>query len=99
PPLCVTLFPYTTLFRSSSFPDGTSNTMVVAERIQDCFSTSLVAAGLHYYTTWADPWTASWFAGGNVGAVGRILPPTPAGVYTPADRKSTRLNSSHLGIS
>jgi prepilin-type N-terminal cleavage/methylation domain-containing protein len=64
-----------------TFADGTSNTMVVSERIQDCFSTTLTAAGAHYYTTWADPWTASWFAGGNVGGVGAISAPNAAGTY------------------
>jgi prepilin-type N-terminal cleavage/methylation domain-containing protein/prepilin-type processing-associated H-X9-DG protein len=64
-----------------SFQDGTSNTIMVSERIQDCFTTTLNAAGAHYYTTWADPWTASWFAGANVGGVGAISPPSAAGVY------------------
>jgi hypothetical protein len=31
-----------------TFVDGTSNTMICAERIQNCFSTSLNAAGLNY---------------------------------------------------
>jgi prepilin-type N-terminal cleavage/methylation domain-containing protein/prepilin-type processing-associated H-X9-DG protein len=66
---------------ASSFHDGTSNTMIVAERIQDCFSTTINPAGAHYYTTWADPWTASWFAGGTTGGVGAIRPPNAAGVY------------------
>ncbi len=69
---------------ASTFPDGTSNTLMIAERIQNCFSNSLVAAGASYATTWADPWTATFFAGGTVGSVGRINWPTPAGVYTPA---------------
>lgn len=68
---------------SSSFQDGTSNTIMVAERIQDCFSTTLSAAGAHYYTTWADPWTAYWFAGGTLGGVGSGFQPTAAGVYRP----------------
>jgi prepilin-type processing-associated H-X9-DG protein len=55
--------------------------MIVSERIEDCFSTSLVPTGLHYYTTWADAWTASWFAGANVGAVGAIKAPDVAGNY------------------
>src|SRR5262249_20771462 len=47
-----------------------------------CFTTTITAAGAHYYTTWADPWTAVWFAGGTTGGVGAIRPPTAAGVYT-----------------
>jgi type II secretory pathway pseudopilin PulG len=64
-----------------SFQDGTSNTILVSERIQDCFSTTLTAAGAHYYTTWADPWTAYWFAGGTLGGVGSGFFPNAAGVY------------------
>ena len=33
----------------NSFVDGTSNTVMISERIQDCFSTSITAAGIHYY--------------------------------------------------
>ena len=65
----------------ASFQDGTSNTIMVSERIQDCMSTTLTAAGAHYYTTWADPWTAYWFAGGTLGGVGSGFQPTAAGVY------------------
>jgi prepilin-type N-terminal cleavage/methylation domain-containing protein/prepilin-type processing-associated H-X9-DG protein len=64
-----------------SFQDGTSNTMMISERIQDCFSTTLTAAGAHYYTTWADPWTAYWFAGGTLGGVGSGFQPNAQGVY------------------
>jgi prepilin-type N-terminal cleavage/methylation domain-containing protein/prepilin-type processing-associated H-X9-DG protein len=64
-----------------TFGDGTANTMVVSERIQDCFSTTLNPAGAHYYTTWADPWTSCWFAGGTLGGVGPIGAPNAAGVY------------------
>src|SRR5439155_12714253 len=64
-----------------SFPDGTSNTIMISERIQDYFSTTLNAAGLHYYTTWADPWTAYWFAGGTLGGVGSGFQPNVQGVY------------------
>jgi prepilin-type N-terminal cleavage/methylation domain-containing protein/prepilin-type processing-associated H-X9-DG protein len=65
----------------SSFTDGTSNTIMISERIQDCFSTTLTAAGAHYYTTWADPWTAYWFAGGTLGGVGSGFQPNTQGVY------------------
>jgi prepilin-type processing-associated H-X9-DG protein len=64
-----------------SFQDGTSNTIMISERIQDCFSTTLTAAGAHYYTTWADPWTAYWFAGGTLGGVGSGFQPNAQGVY------------------
>jgi prepilin-type N-terminal cleavage/methylation domain-containing protein/prepilin-type processing-associated H-X9-DG protein len=66
---------------SASFQDGTSNTIMISERIQDCFSTTLSPGGVHYYTTWADPWTAYWFAGGTLGAVGSGFQPNSQGVY------------------
>src|SRR5207244_10458475 len=65
----------------SSFTDGTSNTIMISERIQDCFSTTLTAAGAHYYTTWADPSTAYWFAGVTLGNVGSGFQPNAQGVY------------------
>ncbi len=65
----------------SSFADGTSNTIMISERIQDCFSTTLTPTGAHYYTTWADPWTAYWFAGGNLGGVGSGFQPNAQGIY------------------
>jgi prepilin-type N-terminal cleavage/methylation domain-containing protein/prepilin-type processing-associated H-X9-DG protein len=73
-----------------SFIDGTSNTMIVAERIQTCTTTALVTAGGTYYTTWADPYTAGWFSGGaanntTLGAIGAITaigPPSTVGVYS-----------------
>jgi prepilin-type N-terminal cleavage/methylation domain-containing protein/prepilin-type processing-associated H-X9-DG protein len=64
-----------------SFSDGTSNTIMISERIQDCFSTTLTAAGAHYYTTWADAWTAYWFAGGTLGGVGSGYQPNAQGAY------------------
>jgi prepilin-type N-terminal cleavage/methylation domain-containing protein len=78
---------------SRTFQDGTSNTLLVSERIQDCFSTSVVSTGIHYYTTWADPWTSCWFAGGTVGAVGAIRPPNAAGVYPAVPSPSTSVPS------
>jgi prepilin-type N-terminal cleavage/methylation domain-containing protein/prepilin-type processing-associated H-X9-DG protein len=65
----------------ASFQDGTSNTIMISERIQDCFSTTLTANGAHYYTTWADPWTAYWFAGGTLGGVGSGFQPNAQGIY------------------
>src|SRR5436853_3339255 len=60
-----TLFPYTTLFRSSTRDEGDDRRIRTSPR----------------------PW-------GAPGRSGSALPVTAAG-----DRKSTRLNSSHLGIS
>jgi prepilin-type N-terminal cleavage/methylation domain-containing protein/prepilin-type processing-associated H-X9-DG protein len=74
---------------TASFQDGTSNTIMVSERVQDCFSTTLAAAGAHYYTTWADPWTAYWFAGGTLGGVGSGFQPNAAGVYKSNPSPST----------
>lgn len=64
-----------------SFQDGMSNTIMISERIQDCLSTTVNPAGAHYYTTWADPWTAYWFAGGTLGGVGSGFQPNASGVY------------------
>src|SRR5262245_2438592 len=79
----------------SSFQDGTSNTIMISERIQDCFSTTLTPAGVHYYTTWADTWTAYWFAGGTLGNVGSGFQPNAQGVYkTNPDTTSTPRSDS-----
>src|SRR5262249_55478147 len=64
---------------ASPSQDGTSNTIMISERIQDCFSRPLNPAGVHYYTTWADPWTAYWFAGGTLGGVGSGFQPNAQG--------------------
>jgi prepilin-type processing-associated H-X9-DG protein len=74
---------------SASFQDGTSNTIMISERIQDCFSKTLTANGAHYYTTWADPWTAYWFAGGTLGGVGSGFQPNAQGVYRPNPQPTT----------
>ncbi|HKB05643.1 MAG TPA: DUF1559 domain-containing protein [Gemmataceae bacterium] len=74
---------------NASFQDGTSGTMMIAERIQSCFSTTLTAAGATYYTTWADPWTAYWFAGGTLGGVGSGFQPNAQGVYRPNPQPTT----------
>jgi prepilin-type N-terminal cleavage/methylation domain-containing protein/prepilin-type processing-associated H-X9-DG protein len=73
----------------TSFTDGTSNTIMISERVQDCFSTTLNAAGAHYYTTWADPWTSYWFAGGTLGGVGSGFLPNAQGVYRSNPAPST----------
>ncbi len=82
-----------------SFLDGTSNTMIISERIQDCFSTTLNVAGAHYFTTWADPWTSSWFAGGTVGGVGAITAPSAGGTYpvTPSPKATVPTSASSSG--
>jgi prepilin-type N-terminal cleavage/methylation domain-containing protein len=83
----------------SSFQDGTSNTIMIAERVQDCFSTTLTTGGAHYYTTWADPWTAYWFAGGTVGGVGSGFQPNAQGVYksNPAPSATPPTSTSTTG--
>jgi prepilin-type processing-associated H-X9-DG protein len=73
----------------ASFQDGTSNTIMISERIQDCFSTTLTAGGAHYYTTWADPWTSYWFAGGTLGGVGSGFQPNAQGLYKPNPSPAT----------
>src|SRR5256885_12719352 len=82
-----TLFPYTTLFRSRENRGtalGTHNVPTAAEKIGD-FSGSLTGP-LPYV-----PGTCSTDADGN------IIRSTCTNF--PGDRKSTRLNSSHLVIS
>jgi prepilin-type N-terminal cleavage/methylation domain-containing protein len=45
----------------SSMPDGTSNTILMAHKLQYCDTTASLGAGNLYYTDWAaDPWNA-WF--------------------------------------
>src|SRR5688500_20348678 len=76
PPPRSTLFPYTTLFRSSWLGR-------VPERL---------AAASHWQVT-ANP--AMWFVGLHETLAGTTILDLPG----PPDRKSTRLNSSHLVIS
>src|SRR5262245_38192623 len=89
-----TLFPYTTLFRSS---DGVPQTGRDHARghdlLRDCERTRAGSLGLDQ----------SLLRGCQPHAVGRRLGRRPNGSLLPGerdrDRKSTRLNSSHLGIS
>jgi prepilin-type N-terminal cleavage/methylation domain-containing protein len=70
-----------------SFIDGTSQTIMCSERIQNCYSTAQVTTGATYYTSWADPWSSAWFAGGSVGAASAtasfsaIAVPSVTGTY------------------
>src|SRR3712207_7368246 len=70
-----TLFPYTTLFRSSAAPDAT-----LMQRLSELSIPTLALNG----------------AGANVKLERPLVVKDPAGA---ADRKSTRLNSSHANIS
>src|SRR5436853_3758719 len=84
-----TLFPYTTLFRSSSFPQqrlgktipaaGTNLIEVSHARIEFAMANGRASTVLHY--------------------IRRLVAAPHAGARSDGDRKSTRLNSSHLGIS
>src|SRR5262245_63927976 len=88
-PHCVTLFPYTTLFRSESAitveirktGDETylAQVITLVRQAQESRSRSQDLANR----------AAVWLTGAALGS----------GAVTLADRKSTRLNSSHLGIS
>src|SRR5207249_8185854 len=82
-----TLFPYTTLFRS--FAD---NAGVV--RFDDDFDVCFKVE-THNHPSAIDP-----YGGANTGLGGVIRDPMGTGLGAkPIDRKSTRLNSSHVSIS
>src|SRR5688500_19447768 len=80
-----TLFPYTTLFRSPVEP-------LIAGSVYRASATVAGAGGVRLRRTWSfrtagsAPWVTE-------------PPPPPAAALTGRDRKSTRLNSSHLVIS
>src|SRR2546430_11523491 len=79
-----TLFPYTTLFRSSTLWSGDIHPTYPEMKLQ---IRGMLAAGLSGFPYWAHD------AGGFSG------PPSDAMYRQRADRKSTRLNSSHSQIS
>ncbi len=82
----------------STFQDGTSNTIMISERVQDCFTT-LNGQRSHFYTTWADPISANWFTGGTLGDFSTVYhsfpnsqgvyPPNPAPVATHLESRTT----------
>src|SRR5690242_21410324 len=84
PPKNSTLFPYTTLFRSWAGFFGVTGLL-------------LLALGLHTTVTW--PFGGKGFEYANIAfgqpaaGFGALL------VFAAVDRKSTRLNSSHMSIS
>src|SRR5256885_11070277 len=83
-----TLFPYTTLFRS----------LVDASRYAE--GERLIHATRPLYTRWADSLhllKLEWIAGRIAAGQGDAARATA--IYSSLDRKSTRLNSSHLVIS
>src|ERR1035438_6763549 len=96
-----TLFPYTTLFRSDILAGHATHARTELQRIKHF--------GL--FSTWPSPCNGPApdrrTTNGNV-VDGRLLEHVRPGSHVPgiwcgnqrrADRKSTRLNSSHLGIS
>src|SRR5690349_10842976 len=88
-----TLFPYTTLFRSRSREAGRSR---AAARTWACSAWPAAARS----SAWRARAAAS--AGRTAGratAAGTAAPSDPAARHAPVDRKSTRLNSSHVEIS
>src|SRR5262245_65227683 len=92
PPLASTLFPYTTLFRSWGFPMGKHRT------IKDSPSSSDEAAVLPTPASEPDAVVTPKMALAGVDPSKVEMPKTDT-VNASRDRKSTRLNSSHLGIS
>src|SRR3712207_8009081 len=85
-----TLFPYTTLFRSFGVRAQTRVFAVPGARSAD-LARQVQAAKL-----W-QPDVAVIVVGAN--DLTRLVPPDRAGAQLGADRKSTRLNSSHANIS
>src|SRR5258705_3422491 len=81
-----TLFPYTTLFRSNGTGISSSTAAAIAAA-----SGRPTAIG---YGEASDVLTGNQFAGQTVDGTSVLL-----GELNSRDRKSTRLNSSHLGIS
>src|SRR3712207_8564264 len=79
-----TLFPYTTLFRSVGFAEGT-----VEEEVGASFARYGVGAAPAVYEVVARP---------AYHVIGAVAAHDPVVAWT-ADRKSTRLNSSHANIS
>src|SRR5437899_7469781 len=92
PPPISTLFPYTTLFRSSgnSVGEGTNNLKENAEKAIKLFGRGYIPP--------SRPVSPSLIAQPGFKKVDLVWG-KEAGPIDPTDRKSTRLNSSHLGIS
>src|SRR5947199_4235740 len=85
PPPTSPLFPYTTLFRSqeAGAEEGTGIGLVVAKRLAELMGGAIGADSS------VGAGSTFWFELAAVAAPG----------FAAGDRKSTRLNSSHLGIS
>src|SRR3712207_6924447 len=82
-----TLFPYTTLFRSSRLDDETANRL-------------LEMATANLQRDYPVHWTRHITSPGTSSRTARCTPCSPGRTTgTRADRKSTRLNSSHANIS
>src|SRR5699024_12697591 len=80
PPRTSTLFPYTTLFRSSHEQSTSEN----PESKRYAFDAGQRAVQAHY---------------DRIGVKAEVLQGEYLGLYRTKDRKSTRLNSSHVSIS
>src|SRR3712207_7947877 len=80
-----TLFPYTTLFRSANGGDGFN---ALTEKFEDLYKAGVI-----------DPTKVEKTGLKNAASAAGLLLTTEAMVAEkPADRKSTRLNSSHANI-
>src|SRR5690606_41839062 len=97
PPIS-TLFPYTTLFRSYGFA-GRVPVVPVLQQVQMAVSAAAQSSEVYYcggdlqYSSYR----SQRFA--EQGAVAFIFPKKAVYLKSFADRKSTRLNSSHVKIS
>src|SRR5204863_4099454 len=95
PPPASTLFPYTTLFRSSVLIVALGNVIVLVPMLLNAHP------GTRYGIPFPVFARASFgVRGANIAAVARALVACGwFGIQTWIDRKSTRLNSSHVEIS
>src|SRR5699024_12228690 len=94
PPSLLTLFPYTTLFRSQVFSikNKTLSSVYKYLKPKNHDSSSSVVSDIHYCDF-------SEIDSGREGVRRFVLKPSGDALYLYKDRKSTRLNSSHVSIS
>src|SRR5205814_9166829 len=98
PPPHSTLFPYTTLFRSNHC-DPIAAQLAQIDRQFPANRRGFAVAGLHPRQAGISIVRAIHHVGEFAGFGDGVSSAEYSGARPPLDRKSTRLNSSHLGIS